>query len=57
MAEIVTLHLPDTLAVKAREVAVLTHRQLEEVLVEFINRALTELPIESLPAGTAFSSL
>lgn len=49
MAEIVTLRLPDTLALKAREVAALTHKQLEELLVEFIDRALTELPVESLP--------
>ncbi len=41
MAEIVTLHLPDTLALKAREVAALTHKHLEKLLVEFIDRALT----------------
>ena len=49
MAEIITLELPETLVQRAKEIAALTHRRLEDVLVEFIDRALTDLPIESLP--------
>lgn len=49
MTEIVTLQLPETLAQKAKEIAALTHRRLEDVLVEWIDRAITELPVESLP--------
>jgi hypothetical protein len=49
MAEIVTLQLPETLAQKAKEIAAFTHRRLEDVLLEWIDRAITELPVESLP--------
>ena len=49
MAEFVTLQLPETLAQRVKEIAALTHRHLEDVLVEFIDRAITELPVESLP--------
>lgn len=49
MAETVTLQLPEALAQQAREVAALTHRQLEDVLLEWINYAVGELPVESLP--------
>ena len=49
MAEIVTLELPDSLAQQAKAIAALTHRRLEDVLVEWIDRAITDLPIESLP--------
>lgn len=49
MAEIVTLQLPENLAQKAKEIAAFTHRRLEDVLLEWIDRAITELPVESLP--------
>ncbi len=49
MAEIVTLELPETLAQRAKEMAALTNRRIEDVLVEWIDRASTELPVESLP--------
>ena len=49
MAEIVTLQLPETRAQRAKEIAAFTHRRLEDVLVEWIDRAITELPLESLP--------
>lgn len=49
MAEIVTLELSDILAQQAKQIALLTHRRLEDVLIEWINRAVTELPVESLP--------
>lgn len=49
MAEIVTIELPETLAQRAKEIAAFTHRRLEDVLVEWIDHAITELPVESLP--------
>ncbi len=49
MAEIVTIELPEALAQQAKEIAALSHRRLEDVLVEWIDRAITDLPIESLP--------
>lgn len=49
MAEIITLELPERVAQQAKEIAALTHRRLEDVLVEWIDRAITELPVESLP--------
>jgi len=49
MTQIVTLKLPEALAQQAREIAALTHRQLEDVLLEWINYAVAELPVESLP--------
>ncbi len=49
MAEIVTLELPETLAQRAKEIAVFTHRQLEDVLIEWIDHAIADLPVESLP--------
>ena len=36
MADIVTLELPEPLARQVREIAALTHRRLEDVLVETI---------------------
>jgi predicted transcriptional regulator len=49
MMEIVTLELPETLAKRVKEITDITHRRLEDILVEWIDRAITELPIESLP--------
>jgi hypothetical protein len=49
MAEIITLQIPETLAKKAKEFAAFTHQRLEDVLLEWIDRAITELPVESLP--------
>jgi hypothetical protein len=49
MAEFVTLELPETLVQRAKEIAALTNRRIEDVLVEWIDRASTELPVESLP--------
>ena len=48
MVEIVTLQLPETLVQKAKQIAAFTHRRLEDVLLEWIDRAITELPMESL---------
>ena len=48
MAELVTLELPEQVVRSAREIATRTHRPLEEVLVEWIDRAAAELPVDAL---------
>lgn len=48
MAEIITLELPEALAQQAKEIAALTHRRVEEVLIEWLDRASADLPLESL---------
>lgn len=49
MSEIVTLELSEEVARSAREVATRMHCRLEEVLVEWIDCIVAELPVESLP--------
>ncbi|UBF24529.1 hypothetical protein K9N68_22950 [Kovacikia minuta CCNUW1] len=49
MAEIVRLELPQDLIQQAKEIAVLTHRRVEDVLIEWIDRGAAELSIESMP--------
>jgi hypothetical protein len=49
MSEIVTLEIPDALAQSARAVAEQTHRRVEDVLIEWLDRAATEIPVELLP--------
>ena len=49
MSETVTLALPEPLAQSARAVATQTNRRLEDVLIEWLDRAATDLPVESLP--------
>jgi hypothetical protein len=48
MSEKVTVELPEDVARRAHAVAAQTRRPVEEVLVEWINRAATEPPVESL---------
>ncbi len=48
MTETVTLELSDMLVRQAKEVAVVTRRQTEEVLTEWIEHSFTELPVEFL---------
>jgi hypothetical protein len=49
MSEKVTLELPEALAQRARAVAAQTHRRVEDVLVEWIDRAGGEAVVELLP--------
>src|SRR5689334_4699740 len=49
MSETVTLEIPDALAQNARDIAAQTHRRVEDVLVEWLARAASDLPIEQLP--------
>lgn len=49
MSEIVTLELPDVLAQNARSVAAQTQRRIEDVLMEWLDRAATDIPVDALP--------
>ncbi len=48
MNETVTLELPGIIASQARAVAAVTRRQFEDVLTEWIEYSVTELPVELL---------
>ena len=56
MSEVVTLELPEEAIRSAREVAARTHGRLEDVLVEWINRAAAELPVDVLPDEQVLAS-
>ena len=49
MTETITLELPEPVAKSARAVAAHTSRPVEEVLVEWLDRAAADLPVELLP--------
>ena len=49
MSEVITLRIPDRLARDARAVASYTHRQMEDVLLEWMARAAANPPVDSLP--------
>ena len=46
MSEMITLDVPEPLAESARAIAKQTHRRIEDVLIEWLNRAATEIPVE-----------
>lgn len=48
MPETVTLHVPDEVARQAREAATRTQRTFEDVLIEWLGRAVEDPPVESL---------
>lgn len=49
MSELVTLELPEPLVESARAVAARTQRRVEDVLVEWLDRAAAEVPVVLLP--------
>lgn len=49
MSEPVTLELPDDLAQRARALAARTHRRLEDVLIEWLGQAASDVPVDQLP--------
>jgi hypothetical protein len=55
MSETVTLEIPDGLAQNARDIAAQTHRRVEDVLIEWLARAATNLPVEQLPDAQALA--
>jgi hypothetical protein len=48
MSEFVTLELPENVLRSAREVASRTRRRVEDVLVEWIDKTASDVPVESL---------
>ena len=49
MSAVVTLELPDSLVQSARAVAAQRNRRVEDVLVEWLDQAASEVPVELLP--------
>jgi hypothetical protein len=49
MSELLTLELPDELAQQARALAAATNRRFEDAIVEWIENAVAEPAVESLP--------
>ena len=49
MSQIFTIDLPTEVAERAQVVATRTHRRVEEVLLEWLGRAATNIPLEWLP--------
>jgi len=49
MSEFVTLELPENVTRNARELAERTDRRVEDILVDWLDKAAAEIPVESLP--------
>jgi hypothetical protein len=49
MSEAIALELPETLAKKVKEIATLNRRSIEDMLIELIDRAINDVPVDSLP--------
>ena len=49
MGQVITLDLPSDLAWHAQAVAVQSHRRVEDVLLEWLGRAATDVPVDILP--------
>ena len=49
MSESITLELPESLVKKVKEIAALNRQGIEEMLIEWIDRTISEIPIDSLP--------
>ena len=48
MHETVVLDLPEQVTQRARQIAVFTQRQLEDVLLDWLVQSAVELPVEML---------
>lgn len=55
MSEVVTLELPSDLMQQARALAATTHRRFEDAVAEWIERAIAEPRIETLPDAELLS--
>jgi len=49
MSETVILELPETITSRARAIAAQTHRPFADVIVEWLARAATDVPVDDLP--------
>ena len=57
MGHHVTLDLPPEVAERAQAVATRSHRRVEDVLLEWLGRAATDVPVDLLPDEQALSGL
>ena len=48
MSQTVTLEVPDTVASHAQQIASMTQRRLEDVLLEWLGQSAAELPVQYL---------
>ena len=48
MSQTVTLEVPDSVASHAQQIATVTQRRLEDVLLEWLDRSVAELPVQYL---------
>lgn len=49
MSESITLELSEPLVKKVKEIAALNRQGIEEMLIEWIDRTINEIPIDTLP--------
>jgi hypothetical protein len=49
MSESITLELPEPLVKKVKEIAALNRHGIEEMLIEWIDHSINEIPIDTLP--------
>ena len=49
MSEKLTIELPDELSSRARTLAAMSNRRLEDAVIDWINRAVSEPDVEALP--------
>ena len=49
MSESIALELPEPLAKKVKEIAALNRQGIEEMLIEWFDRTINEIPIDTLP--------
>ena len=49
MSESITLEIPEPLVKKVKEIAALNRQGIEEMLIEWIDRTINEIPIDALP--------
>jgi hypothetical protein len=48
MSEIITLELPESLAIQVKEIAVFTHQRIEDILLASLYKIIQEFSLESL---------
>lgn len=49
MSEMVTLEISEDVARKARAIAAVTHRRFEDVLADWLDSSVADVPVEQLP--------
>ncbi len=49
MSELIALEIPESLVKKVKEIAAFNRQGIEEMLIEWIDRTINDIPIEALP--------